>query len=116
MTRLFFVATLVFLIVSPAHADISRDHAHQLAATYFVRYFAIGCGGVGVPVFRGDHWDAPLQLGYAGTFSGYIRVNARTGQVSSDHYPVASAASLEAYSAELKRRARQSKLKKRQKT
>ena len=116
MTRPLIIGTVVFLIVSSGHAEISRNQAHQLAATYFVRYFDIGCGGVGIPVLRGNHWDAPLQLGFAGTFSGYIRVDARTGQVSSDRYPVASAASLEAYSAELKRRARQSKLKKHQKT
>jgi hypothetical protein len=37
-------------------------------------------------------------------------VDARTGQVSSDRYPVASAASLEAWSADLKRRARKNHL------
>ena len=110
MTRVALIGIAVALVTSSAHADISQEHAHQLAATYFVRYFHIGCGGVAVPIFRGDHWDAPLHLGVAGTFSGYIRVDARTGQVSSDRYPVASAASLEAWSADLKRRARKNHL------
>ena len=109
---LIVIVTLASLVCQPAHADISQDHAQQLAQTYFVRYFHIGCGGVGVPTLRGDRWEAPLRLGVAGTFSGYVYVDSRTGDVSSRGHPVASAASLEAYSAELKRRARESKSKK----
>ena len=117
MRRVVIVLLLVLAGSLPLHADgISQDRAHQLASDYFVRYFQIGCGGVGVPSLHGDHWEAPLHLGVAGTLSGYIQVDARTGAASygrpSAQFPLASAASLEAWAADLKERARRARLKK----
>ncbi len=91
-----------------ASGEISRDRAHHLAADYFARYFLEGCGGVASPILRGDHWEAPLRLGAAGTLSGYIRVDRRSGSVwygrASQTYPMVSAESLEAWAASLKKR------------
>jgi hypothetical protein len=88
-----------------AAGEITQDRAHQLAATYFARYFSEGCGGVDVPILRGTTWEAPIRLGVAGTLSGYTHVDRRTGTVSYGSYPTVSAQSLEAWSTALRNRA-----------
>jgi hypothetical protein len=114
MRRAIIVSLFVLMSSLPlCAAGVSKDRAHQFAADYFVRYFRIGCGGVGVPTLHGARWEAPLHLGAAGTLSGYIYVDAQSGAVSygrpSSQFPVASAASLEAWAADLKERARKAR-------
>ena len=104
-TLLAICAVLASEVVFAARNEIAQDRAHQLAASYFARYFEEGCGGVAVPTLRGSYWEAPIRLGFAGTLSGYIHVDRRSGTVSSDGHPTVSAQSLEAWSASLHKRA-----------
>src|SRR5436305_8275211 len=81
-TTLFALFAMLALKSSlVASGEITRDHAHHLAAAYFARYVS-GCGGVQPPSLRGDFWEAPVRFGYAGTPSGVIRVQRHTGVVS----------------------------------
>jgi hypothetical protein len=110
MRKLLFVFATLALPVLCVASDMAQDRAHQLASDYFVRYFRIGCGGVGSPTFHGDHWEAPVHIGAAGTLSGYIHVDGHTGEVSYGRacakFPVVSADSLEAWAVSLKKQTR----------
>jgi len=56
-----------------ASAGIDSREAGRLANSYSFCVLHIGCGGVGAPVLRGEHWEVPV-------FEG-IAVNPRV------HYP-----------------------------
>jgi hypothetical protein len=104
-------AVLVLQSAFARESDISRDHAHHLAAAYFARYVS-GCGGVEAPLLRADYWEAPVRFGVAGTPSGFIRVHRRTGVVSyswraawhSGPWPTVPAKDLDAWRDSLKKR------------
>jgi len=61
---------------------ISRREADVLAILYFRRYY--GFCGIGYPVIRkGDCWVADTLVGYAGANGGQIKINAKSGVISS---------------------------------
>jgi hypothetical protein len=114
MSSLAICAILMLQSVVAA-GEISRAHAHHLAAAYFARYVS-GCGGVEAPVPRGDYWEAPVRFGYAGTPSGAIRIHRHAGVVSyswrfswhSESWPTVAAADLDAWRESIKKRSRAS--------
>lgn len=66
------------------HGVDARD-AGRLASGYMFAVLNIGCGGVGAPVLRGDHWEVPLYAGLAGNPqhpNGWIHVDRSSGVVS----------------------------------
>ena len=101
------IAVLQLTMCAPVVAadGISADRAWRLGQTYYMRYLS-GCGGVGTVVQRGEYWLAPVHVGYAGTFHGYIRVDRRTGIASYGWHPTVSAQSLDSWFASVTKRPR----------
>src|SRR5438128_10715557 len=66
-----------------AGSEITQNHAHQIAAYYFARYFPReGCGGAQLPTLLGDYWESVVGIGEAGTSRGIIRIHRYSGSVS----------------------------------
>jgi len=81
-------------------AEITQNHAQEVANYYFARYFPdIGCGGARRPTLRGDYWESVVAIGEGAEPSGTIRVHRSTGTVSYQgslgHRPSDSAESLD---------------------
>jgi hypothetical protein len=93
-------AFVVSQVLVAADAEITQNHAQEVANYYLARYFPeIGCGGARRPTLRGEYWESAVAIGEDAKPSGTIRVHRFTGTVSYQgplgHRPSASAESLD---------------------
>jgi len=66
-------------------ANVNAREAGRLASIYSFSVLHIGCGGVGAPVVRGDHWEVPVLAGIAVNPQhpqGWIHVEKSNGVIS----------------------------------
>ena len=105
-----FVALILLLCSLPVLAGsperviaLSADQVRVLATAYAHRYICI-CAIADEPVYRGDYWEIPIDTSSLGHSSGIVRLDRRTGEVSSAGQPSASIGEIEGWLKESRRR------------
>jgi hypothetical protein len=100
---LLLCSSAVFAGSSESTISLTTEQVRVLAGAYAHHYICV-CASADQPIWRGDYWEIPITTSSVGHTSSLVRIDRRTGEVSSSGERSASIAEIEGWLKESRRR------------